>query len=91
MIRQERRKKLREAQKELASLEKNKLYKQFQNTNEFMLPKEEIDQLIAGTHESKKLQDRFNLAGVIYARLDYLRQTIKELSLPKEENISITQ
>lgn len=80
MIRQERRKKLREAQKELTMLEKSKLFTQFRNTNEFMLPKEELDQLVAGTHENKKLQDKFNLAKVVYTRRDYLKDTIESLS-----------
>jgi hypothetical protein len=89
MIRQERRKKLRDATKELKQIKKNKLYLQFKNTSEFMLPKEEIDKLIAGTHESKRLQERFKLASAIYTRLDYLRQTIAELSLPKQKDVSI--
>ena len=91
MIRQEKRRRLREATKELKQIENNKLYKQFQNTSEFMLPKEEIDLLIAGTHEDKKLQGRFKLASAVYTRLDYLRQTIKELSLPKEKHIGVAQ
>lgn len=80
MIRQERRKKLREAQKELTMLEKSKLFTQFRNTNEFMLPKEELDQLVAGTHENKKLQDKFNLAKIVYTRRDWLMNTIAELT-----------
>ena len=80
MIRQERRKKLREAQKELTMLEKSKLFTQFRNTNEFMLPKEELDQLVAGTHENKKLQDKFNLAKIVYTRRDLLMNTIAELT-----------
>ena len=80
MIRQERRKKLREAQKELTMLEKSKLFTQFRNTNEFMLPKEELDQLVAGTHENKKLQDKFNLAKIVYTRRDWLINTITELT-----------
>ena len=80
MIRQERRKKLREAQKELNQLEKSKLIAQFRNTNEFMLPKEELDQLVAGTHENKKLQDKFNLAKIVYTRRDWLMNTIAELT-----------
>ena len=91
MIRQERRRRLREATKELKQIENNKLYKQFQNTSEFMLPKEELDLLIAGTHEDKKLQGRFKLASAVYTRLDYLRQTIKELSLPVQENVGVVQ
>ena len=91
MIRQERRRRLREATKELKQIEKDKIYKQFQNTSEFLLPKEEIDQLIAGTHEDKKLQGRFKLASAVYTRLDYLRQTIKELSLPKQKHVGITE
>ena len=91
MIRQERRRRLREATKELKQIENNKLYKQFQNTSEFMLPKEELDLLIAGTHEDKKLQGRFKLASAVYTRLDYLRQTIKELSLPVQENVGMVQ
>ena len=80
MIRQERRKKLREAQKELKQLEKSKLFTQFRNTNEFMLPKEELDLLVAGTHENKKLQDKFNLAKIVYTRRDLLMNTIAELT-----------
>ena len=80
MIRQERRKKLREAQKELNQLEKSKLTAQFRNTNEFMLPKEELDQLVAGTHENKKLQDKFNLAKIVYTGRDWLMHTIAELT-----------
>ena len=80
MIRQERRKKLREAQKELTMLEKSKLFTQFRNTNEFMLPKEELDLLVVGTHENKKLQDKFNLAKIVYTRRDWLMNTIAELT-----------
>ena len=80
MIRQERRKKLREAQKELTVLEKSKLFTQFRNTNEFMLPKEELDLLVVGTHENKKLQDKFNLAKIVYTRRDLLMNTIAELT-----------
>jgi len=88
MTRQEKRRRLREATKELSSLEKSKVYKQFQNTNEFMLPKEELDQLIAGTHENNKLQARFNLAKAIYIKRDYLMQAIAELS-PEKEDVSV--
>lgn len=90
MTRQEKRRRLREAIKELSSLEKSKVYKQFKNTNEFMLPKEELDQLITGTHENKKLQARFSLAKAIYIKRDYLMQAIAELS-PVKEDVSLTE
>lgn len=45
-----------------------------------MLPKEELDLLVVGTHENKKLQDKFNLAKIVYTRRDLLMNTIAELT-----------
>ena len=84
MIRQERRRKIREAEAEIKFIQKHTPYREFQSTSEFMLPKEELDLLIAEKHEDKKLQDRFTLAKNIYLRMDYLNNTIKMLSTKKE-------
>lgn len=77
MNRNERRNKIRQCTKELAFIEKYTPYKSLQNTTRFNLPKDELDQLVAQTHEDKDLQADFDLAKKIFMRVDYLKQTIE--------------
>lgn len=77
MNRNERRNKSRQCEKELAWIERYTPYKSLQNTTQFNLPKEELDQLVAQTHEDKDLQADFDLAKKIFMRVDYLKQTIE--------------
>lgn len=86
MTRPEKRRKIKEYEKELKFIDKHTPYRSFQKTNEFMLPKEELDLLIAGTHENKKLQERFDLAKQIYTRVDQLQQSIAYLRMPATPN-----
>lgn len=82
MIRQEKRRLIRDAEKELAFINRHTPYLEFKNTNEFMLPKEELDQLVAQTHDNIDLQARFDLAKKIYLRVDYLNTQIEYLKSP---------
>lgn len=77
MNRNERRNKARECEKELAWIERYTPYKSLQNTTQFNLPKDELDRLVAQTHEDKDLQADFDLAKKIFMRVDYLKQTIE--------------
>ena len=85
MIRQEKHKRIREYEKELEYINKHTPYNSFKNTSEFMLPKDELDLLVANTHENKSLQERFNLAKDLFARVDALNTWIKKLKETKKE------
>ena len=79
MDRAERRRRIKAYTKELEYIEKHTPYLKFKNTFDFMLPKEELDLLVADTHENKVLQEKFNLAKDLFARVDALTTWIRKL------------
>ena len=79
MTRPERHRLIKQYGKELSFILKHTPYLKFKNTSEFMLPKEELDLLVANTHENKVLQEKFNLAKDLYARVDALTSLIWKL------------
>jgi len=85
MKRAERRRLLKQYSKELSFILKHTPYLKFKNTFDFMLPKEELDLLVANTHENKVLQEKFNLAKDLYARVDALTSLIWKLKESKKE------
>ncbi len=82
MIRQERRSKIREYEKELKFIQKHTPYRQLRFSDEFRLPIEEIGMLMDGVHEDRVLQERFDLAKEIFKRVDWLTQMIEALKKP---------
>ena len=79
MIRAERRRRIKEYEKELKYIFKHTPYLKFLDTNEFMLPKDELELLVANNHENKSLQHKFNVAKDLFARVDALTTLIREL------------
>ena len=79
MTRPEKRRRIKQYTKELEYIYKHTPYNSFKNTSEFMLPKDELDLLVANTHENKVLQDRFNLAKDLFARVDALTTWTRKL------------
>ena len=79
MIRAERRRRIKAYNKELEYIYKHTIYRKLQNTNEFMLPKDELELLSADKHENKSLQRKFNIAKDLFARVDALTTLIREL------------
>lgn len=87
MNRNERRNKIRQCEKEHAWIVKNTPYRSLQNTTKFNLPKDELDQLVAQTHEDKDLQADFDLAKKIFMRVDYLQRTIELMKQPTTQEV----
>jgi len=85
MDRAERRRRIKEYSKELEFIFRHTEYLSFLDTREFLLPKEELDLLVADAHEDKVLQEKFNLAKDLYARVDALTTWIRKLKEPKKE------
>jgi hypothetical protein len=78
MNRPERRRKIKECEKELKFILKHTPYLKLK-TNEFDLPMEEIGMLMDGVHEDQDLQKRFDLVSKIFTRVDQLNQMIEYL------------
>jgi hypothetical protein len=85
MIRQERRTKVRECEKELKFILKHTPYLKLKTSDEFNLPMEEIGMLMDGVHEDQDLQKRFDFAGKIFTRVDQLNQMIEYLKTTNKE------
>ncbi len=89
MIRQERRSKVREYEKELKFIQKHTPYRQLKESEEFNLPMEEIGMLMDGVHEDRVLQERFDLAKEIFKRVDWLTQMIVVLKKPTNTKVHL--
>lgn len=76
MIRQEKRRRIREYEKELEYIRKHTPYIELKLSSEFDLPEEEIGLLMDGLHEDKDLQGRFDMAKDLFARVDALQRLI---------------
>jgi hypothetical protein len=87
MIRQEKRRKAREYEKELSFIKKHTPYKQLKKSFEFNLPVEETGMLMDGVHEDRVLQERFYLAKEIFKRVDWLTQMITALKKPNNTKV----
>jgi hypothetical protein len=87
MNRPEKRRKIKECEKELKFILKHTPYLKLKASDEFNLPMEEIGMLMDGVHEDQDLQKKFDLASKIFARVDQLYQMIEYLRLPKNTEV----
>ena len=94
MIRQQRRKELRDLNKEYRSIVKSPIFKVTVITKELdNLSEEDKNLLKDKKHPNEKLQARFNLGVLMFSRLRQIELRIKYLTAPliDEKNISHVQ
>lgn len=85
MIRAEKRRLIKGYNKQLEYIRKHTPYLEFKTSGEFMLPQEEIGKLMDGVHEDISLQQRFDIAKDLFARVDALNTLIGRLQKPNTE------
>ena len=89
MIRQQRRRQIRECQKELSRITNDKFFKKILADRELSeLDSEVVDRLAKGEHPDKVLEARFNLYSNLTNRIKYLNSSLEYLNgLVPEKNI----
>lgn len=86
MTRQQKRKKIRNLEKEQKRIINNRQFQRILRSSEFAgLCQKDLDLLKKKEHTNKQLQAQFNFECVLIARLNELKQQIMELRLSPNE------
>jgi len=86
MTRQQKRKEIRDLEKEYKKITTNKDFQKLLQSDEFRdVPAEELELLKKKEHEDKAKQARFNIGSMVFARLMQIQQRTALLKLKKED------